>query len=244
MKKLIIALTLLMQGAWLPAAAGNYPEDKRDSILSVITGAKTPGHMINILKTGAKGNGVKDCKPAFDRAMKEAAHKGGAHIIVPPGTYLIKGPVHFVSNVCLELQEGATLKFSPEPQYYLPAVRTSWEGTLLQNYSPMIYGYGLTNVSITGKGSIDGNAATTFATWRTKQKAAQTMTRKMNHEETPVEKRNFGEGDWLRPQLIQFFRCKDITISDVFITNSPFWCIHLLESENIICRAYATTQSS
>lgn len=237
MKKLIIALTLLMQGAWLPAAAGNYPEDKRDSILSVITGAKTPGHMINILKTGAKGNGVKDCKPAFDRAMKEAAHKGGAHIIVPPGTYLIKGPVHFVSNVCLELQEGATLKFSPEPQYYLPAVRTSWEGTLLQNYSPMIYGYGLTNVSITGKGSIDGNAATTFATWRTKQKAAQTMTRKMNHEETPVEKRNFGEGDWLRPQLIQFFRCKDITISDVFITNSPFWCIHLLESENIICRA-------
>lgn len=237
MKKLIIALTLLMQGAWLPAAAGNYPEDKRDSILSVITGAKTPGHMINILKTGAKGNGVKDCKPAFDRAMKEAARKGGAHIIVPPGTYLIKGPVHFVSNVCLELQEGATLKFSPEPQYYLPAVRTSWEGTLLQNYSPMIYGYGLTNVSITGKGSIDGNAATTFATWRTKQKAAQTMTRKMNHKETPVDKRNFGEGDWLRPQLIQFFRCKDITISDVFITNSPFWCIHLLESENIICRA-------
>lgn len=237
MKKLIIALTLLMHGTWLPAAAGNYPEARRDSILSVITGAQTPGHVINILKTGAKGNGVKDCKPAFDRAMKEAARKGGAHIIVPPGTYLIKGPVHFVSNVCLELQEGATLKFSPEPQYYLPAVRTSWEGTLLQNYSPMIYGYGLTNVSITGKGCIDGNAATTFATWRTKQKAAQTMTRKMNHEETPVEKRNFGEGDWLRPQLIQFFKCKDITISDVFITNSPFWCIHLLESENIICRA-------
>lgn len=237
MKKLIIALTLLMHGTWLPAAAGNYPEARRDSILSVITGAQTPGHVINILKTGAKGNGVKDCKPAFDRAMKEAARKGGAHIIVPPGTYLIKGPVHFVSNVCLELQEGATLKFSPEPQYYLPAVRTSWEGTLLQNYSPMIYGYGLTNVSITGKGCIDGNAATTFAKWRTKQKAAQTMTRKMNHEETPVEKRNFGEGDWLRPQLIQFFKCKDITISDVFITNSPFWCIHLLESENIICRA-------
>lgn len=149
----------------------------------------------------------------------------------------MEGPIHFVSNVCLELQEGATLKFSPTPSCYLPLVKTSWEGTFLQNYSPFIYGYGLENVSIVGKGKIDGNAATTFATWRAKQKAGQVRSREMNHRETPVEERNFGEGYWLRPHLIQFFNCKNITISDVFITNAPFWCIHLLQSENIICRA-------
>lgn len=237
MKKLIIIFYLILFASHsCIQASGNYPSAKRDSILAGITGAELPTYKIDIVKAGARGDGIKNCKPAFDKAMKTAARKGGAHITVPAGTYLIKGPIHFVSNVCLELQEGAVLKFSPEPRYYLPAVKTSWEGTLIQNYSPMIYGYGLTNISITGKGTIDGNAAATFATWRARQKPAQAMTRDMNHKEVNVTERNFGEGHWLRPQLIQFFNCRNITINDIFITNSPFWCIHLLQSENIICR--------
>ena len=218
------------------AADGGGRIAKRDSILKQITGAAVPQAELCITSFGAKGDGVKDCKPAFDKAMKRAARLGGARIVVPAGEYWLEGPIHFVSNVCLELQEGATLKFSPTPSCYLPLVKTSWEGTFLQNYSPFIYGYGLENVSIVGKGKIDGNAATTFATWRAKQKAGQVRSREMNHRETPVEERNFGEGYWLRPHLIPFFNCKNITISDVFITNAPFWCIHLLKSENVICR--------
>ena len=90
--------------------------------------------VINIQKMGAKGNGTSDCLPAFRKAFKKAAKLGGARIVVPTGTYYIKGPLHLVSNVCLEIQEGATLKFAPEPEYYLPAVKTSWEGTFVQNY--------------------------------------------------------------------------------------------------------------
>ncbi len=126
--------------------------------------------------------------------------------------------------------------FSPTPSHYLPAVKTSWEGTFLWNYSPFIYGYGLHDISIIGKGTIDGNAGSTFATWRKSQKEAQMRSRWFNHEERPVEERRFGDGDWLRPHLLQLYNCKNITIEDVFITNSPFWCIHLLQSENIICR--------
>ena len=209
---------------------------KRDAILAQITGAVRPKKQISLISFGAKGDGKKDCKPAFDKAMKRAVHMGGAHIVVPAGEYLLNGPIHFVSNVCLELQEGATLKFSSEPAFYLPLVKTSWEGTFLQNYSPFIYGYQLENVSIIGKGVIDGNAGTTFATWKSKQKIGQQLSREMNHKEVPVAERNFGEGYWLRPHLVQFFDCKNITIEDVFITNAPFWCIHLLKSENIICR--------
>ena len=147
-------------------------EEQRDAILSQITGAQMPKTVINIQKMGAKGNGTSDCLPAFRKAFKKAAKLGGARIVVPTGTYYIKGPLHLVSNVCLEIQEGATLKFAPEPEYYLPAVKTSWEGTFVQNYSPFIYGYQLHDISIIGKGTIDGNAMTTFATWRNKQKAA------------------------------------------------------------------------
>lgn len=228
-------LTVVALCMFLTAAAGEQAA-LRDSILRQITGAKKPQKQIIITALGAKGDGRTDCKKAFDRAMRKAAKAGGAHIVVPEGTYLINGPIHLVSNVCLELQEGATLMFSPTPSHYLPAVKTSWEGTFLWNYSPFIYGYGLHDISIIGKGTIDGNAGSTFATWRKGQKEAQMRSRRFNHEECPVEERRFGDGDRLRPHLLQLYNCKNITIEDVFITNSPFWCIHLLQSENIICR--------
>ena len=155
---------------------------RRDSVLALITGAAMPADSIFVTDFGAKGDGVKDCKRAFDRAMKAAAKRGGARIIVPEGTYLVKGPIHFVSNVCLDIRKGATIKFSPEPELYLPVVETSWEGTFLSNYSPFIYGRGLHDVSIVGQGSIDGNASTTFSTWKSKQKTGQARSRDVNHK--------------------------------------------------------------
>lgn len=209
---------------------------KRDSILSLITGATMPIDSALITDFGAKGDGKKDCKPAFDKAMKAAVKHGGLRIVVPKGVYLVKGPIHFVSNVCLDIKKDAVVKFDPEPSLYLPMVKTSWEGTFLNNYSPFIYGYGLHDVSIIGEGTIDGNASSTFSTWKSKQKYGQVRSREMNHSQAPVATRDFGEGWWLRPQLIQFYNCKNITLSGVFMTNAPFWCIHLLRSENIICR--------
>ena len=209
---------------------------KRDSVLKLITGANISEDSLMLTDFGARGDGKTDCLPAFRKAMRAAGKRGGARIVVPEGIYFIKGPIHFVSNVCLDLRRGATLKFAPDPELYLPVVKTSWEGTFLYNYSPFIYGYGLENVAITGRGTIDGNAGSTFATWRSKQREGQQLSRQMNHQEVPVAERNFGEGYWLRPQLIQFFNCRNITLSGVFITNAPFWCIHLLKSENVICR--------
>lgn len=208
----------------------------RDSILQQITGAQLSEKAIDITKLGARGDGKTDCLPAFKRAMKKAQKQGGAMINVRAGTYYIRGPIHFVSNVCINLQEGATLKFDPLPELY-PNVETSWEGTYLYNHSPFIYGKGLKNVAIIGRGTIDGNAMTTFSTWKPSQKPAQQRSRELNHQEAPLSERVFGEGSFLRPQLIQFFDCQGITLEGVKIINSPFWCVHLLRSENIICRA-------
>lgn len=207
----------------------------RDSVLQLITGARQSEQVLNIQSFGAKSDGESDCLPAFKKAIKKAQRQGGARIVVPAGVYFLRGPIRMESNVCIELQENATLKFSPNPKYY-PLVSTSWEGTFLSNYSPFIYGYGLHDVSIVGKGTIDGNAMTTFATWRAKQKEGQQMSRRMNNEGLSVDKRLFGNGFYLRPQLIQFYNCRNITIEGVKIVNSPFWCVHLLKSENIICR--------
>lgn len=215
--------------------AANSRDELRDSILGNISGATIPAERLDITRFGAKGDGVKDCLPAFKKAIAKAVKTGGATIDVPAGTYMLRGPLTLASNLCLNLQEGATIMFDPSPELY-PIVNTSWEGTFLHNYSPMIYGYGLHDVAITGKGTIDGNAMTTFATWRKNQKPAQQRSRDMNHRSVPVSERVFGKDDFLRPHLLQLYECKGITLEGVKIVNSPFWCIHLLMSENIICR--------
>jgi polygalacturonase len=58
----------------------------------------------------------------------------------------------------------------------------------------------------------------------------------MNHSNVPLIERKFGEGHFLRPQLIQFFNCKNILVENIRIENAPFWCLHLLKSESITIR--------
>ena len=112
---------------------------KRDAILREIKPPAIPTQTVSLLSFGAKGDSITDCKPAFDKAMKSAAQHHGLKIVLPAGVYFINGPIHLVSNVCIELQKGARLKFTSDPARYLPMVFTSWEGTLLYNYSPFIY---------------------------------------------------------------------------------------------------------
>lgn len=242
----IFSLLIALAATLLPLVAaphwGAALDARHDSILAIIHGASSDAQpAINITSLGAKpmsGNIRPDCLPAFRKAMQRAGKsKNGLRIVVPAGDWFVKGPIHFVSHVTLQLQEGARLVFSDDPADYLPMVRTSWEGNFCYNYSPFIYGYGLTDIAIVGQGTIDGNCAATFPTWRAQQKADQLHLREQSHTGVPYEERTYGEGHLLRPQLIQFFRCSNITLEGVKITNSPFWCIHLLCSDNIICRS-------
>lgn len=214
-----------------------YPEQKRDEILKNIKAPTIPDYTITIKKQVGKQDSITDCLPVFKKAFAKAKAKGGAHIIVPPGIYFINGPLHLESNICIELQKGARLKFTDNPDSYLPLVLTSWEGTFLYNYSPFIYVYQKENISIIGEGTIDGNAAKTFNTWKSLQSNDQALSRNMNHNQTPLKERIFGKGHFLRPHLIQFFECKNILVEGVTVTNSPFWCIHLVKSENATFRA-------
>ncbi len=79
------------------------------------------------------GDGIHDCRPAFEKAMKDVKKKGGLYIAVPAGVYYLEGPLTLTDNVCIELEEGAILKFSPDPKHY-PIVNTSWVGNYLHNY--------------------------------------------------------------------------------------------------------------
>jgi polygalacturonase len=218
------------------AQNAEFPSAKVDSIVSRIQLPVIPSYQINVLKLGAKGDSITNNKAFFDKAMALCKKNNGGTIIVPKGIYKINGPIHFVSNVNLRIEKGAKIKFSDNPKDYLPMVLTSWEGTMLYNYSPLIYAYECSNIAITGEGTIDGEGGKNWKSFKAKEEAGKKLSREMNHNITPLKDRRFGEGYFLRPQMIQFFNCKNILIENIKIENSPFWCLHLLKSQSITVR--------
>lgn len=187
---------------------------------------------------GAKSGGEFDNTAAIRLAIEACNMAGGGRVVIPSGEWLT-GAIHLKSNVNLHLENGAVLSFSDNPKDYLPAVQTSWEGWECFNYSPLIYGFKVENVAITGKGKIAPRMGN-WKKWFSRPPAHMEALKRlytMGSTGVPVEKRQMAEGENnLRPQLIQFNRSKNILIEDVTIRESPFWTIHLLLSESIVVR--------
>jgi polygalacturonase len=132
----------------------------------------------------------------------------------------------------LHLVDGAHLLFGTDPEDYLPAVLTRWEGTEVFGYSPLVYAHDVHDVAITGSGTIDGNADSEFLTWQPREKDDQLALRKMGASGVPVEKRQFGAGHFLRPSLIQIVSAKRVLLADYTALNSPFWVNHLVYTDH------------
>lgn len=213
------------------------PDEIKKAILQRIKVPVFPKQDFLITDFGANtGDSLQANQVAFAKVI-DACHKaGGGRVVVPSGQYLVNGPIHLKSNVNLHLENKAVIRFGSNPKDYLPLVKTSWEGTFIYNYSPFIYGYKLTNVAITGKGVIDGEASNTWSKWKDIQHNDQFLSRQMNHQSVPVEERIFGEGHYLRPHLIQLYDCQNILVEDIKLEDSPFWCIHLLMCKNASLR--------
>ncbi len=232
---LLYIVTILFFNVLFSQKKVNNNDFNIQQIINNISLPQIPSYKVSVTQFGAKGDSLTNCKRAFDKAMKACEKRNGGKIIVPKGVYTINGPIHFVSNVELHLEEGAKIRFGSNPKDY-PLVLTSWEGTMLYNYSPLIYGNSLKNIAITGSGIIDGEAKDTWIQWKPLEENDKQLSREMNHKSTPIKERVFGDGHFLRPQLIQFVNSKNILIEGVKIEDSPFWCVHLLKSKSITLR--------
>ncbi|WP_431242070.1 glycoside hydrolase family 28 protein [Flavobacterium sp. P21] len=228
-------LIFLLISTFSFAQKEKFPSERVDSIIKRIQLPIIPAYQVNVVKLGAKGDSVSNNKPAFDKAMALCKKNNGGTIIVPKGTYKLNGPIHFESNINLKIEKGAKIKFSDNPKDY-PMVLTSWEGTMLYNYSPLIYAYECSNIAITGEGTIDGEGGNVWKSFKKKEEAGKNRSRDMNHNNVALTERKFGDGYFLRPQMIQFFNCKNILVENIRIENSPFWCLHLLKSQSVTIR--------
>jgi polygalacturonase len=193
-------------------------------------------------------------KPFIEKAIQECSSKGGGKIIIPAGEYFSKGPIHLKSNVNLHFEEGVIVNFSNNPDDYLPVVFTRWEGVECYNYSPLIYAYEQENIAITGNGVLNGQADNSNW-WPWKGKAefgyekgmpsqlddySRARLLKLDEDQVNVSERIFGDGYYLRPNFVQFYKCKNILLSDVEIINSPMWVIHPVLCENVTIKNVKT----
>lgn len=182
-----------------------------------------------ITKYGAIEGGEQDNTEAFAKAIAACSDAGGGRVVVPEGKWLT-GPIHFMSNVNLHLTEGSEILFIDDPEKYLPAVMTSWEGMECYNYSPLVYAFECDNIAITGKGTLKP-IMTVWRTWFPRPEAHLNALRELytqSSTDVPVEERQMAVGDnHLRPHLIHFNRCNNIILDGFKIRESPFWTVHL-----------------
>ncbi len=222
------------------------------SILARIKPPLFPNRTFPITKYGAKSDGLTNCTAAFQKAIATCSKAGGGRVVVPQGIFL-SGAIHLKNNVNLVVSKGATIKFSKDPNDYLPVVFSRWEGTELMNYSPFIYAFEQRNIAITGEGTLDGQSGPdSWWPWNGRvnygwkegtpnQRSDRAALQQMAEQGVPVKERMFGAGHYLRPQFIQPYRCQNVLIEGVQIVNSPMWEIHPVLSTNVTVRAVKIT---
>ena len=105
------------------------------------------------------------------------------------------------------------------------------------NYSPLIYAKDMTNVAVSGEGTLDGQADSSWLLWKGKKQASdRARLNAMVNQGVPLEKRVFGDGSFLRPNFIQFVGCRNVLIEGVKIRRSPMWEIHPILCTNVTVR--------
>ena len=116
--------------------------------------------VFNVRSFGAVGDGTNLDSPAIDRAIAAAAEGGGGTVLLPAGTYL-SGSIHLRSNIHLLLDAGATILGAPQSlKAYdwtepFPGVAFQ-DGGHCYFHNSLLWGEQLTNVFITGHGTING----------------------------------------------------------------------------------------
>jgi len=175
---------------------------------------------LNVREFGAKGDKESD-DTLFIQCAINACPKHG-RVLIPAGDYLIT-TLFLKSDLVLELAKGATLYASTDRTKFpilpgvIPAYEENeeynlgtWEGNPLDCFAGILTGINVSNVLITGQGTIDGCAS------------------RENWWNNPKVRRIA----W-RPRLVFLNHCTNVTLHGVKFQNSPAWNLHPYFSDDL-----------
>lgn len=167
----------------------------------------------NVTGYGAKGNGVTDDAKAIQRAIDACSASGGGSVVFPSGKTFMAGPLHLKSNVDLHLQPNSVLLANPDEAVYTESAFRGNRGEGMM----WISGKDIQNISITGRGRIDGNGVAF-------------MGRELSdsYELKPVT--DFDP----RPHVLTLVNASNVKINGVTIANSAYWTVHLVGCYDVV----------
>ena len=134
------------------------------TVILTLTAIGAGAKVYNVRDFGAAGDGVSIDSPAINAAIEQAASKGGGVVLFPAGVYSSYF-IRLKDNITLRLEEGAVIKAAKptRSQGYDEAEPNEWD--MYQDFghshwqNSLIWGIGLKNLRIEGKGLIDGTDA-------------------------------------------------------------------------------------
>jgi len=180
----------------------------------------------NVRDFGAIGDGTTVNTAAIQMAIDACRDAGGGRVVVPRGVF-VSGTLRLHSHIELHLEGGAVLKGSPNLEDY----------RLGGQVVGLLYSENVEDVSITGRGQIDGNGDV-FMDLKAAKKIDTAGSQHTRQKERFREVREgLGDGPVVplpRPyQMILFSVCRNVTIEDVLITNAPFWTVHFADCDSV-----------
>lgn len=162
----------------------------------------------NVRHFGAKGDGVHLDSKAINAAIDTAVANGGGTVLLPAGTYL-SGSIRLKSNIELHLEAGAVLLATQDKAAYDESEPFDFpeyqDGGHTYFHNSLIWAEGQENVSITGRGMIDGKG----------------LTKKDTEKGGQVQGGSIGTGD----KAIALKQCRNILIRDITIYRGGHFAI-------------------
>jgi len=153
-----------------------------------------PGTQFLITTYGANTSST-DNSSYINAAITAANTAGGGTVVIPAGTFL-SGPITMKSNVNLYISTGAILQLMPYGTGNgTPAGSYPNSGTA-DTYANFIFGSGLSNIEISGSGTIEGNGTAWWAAYKANSAVS-------------------------RPCVIRFKACNTVLITGITIKNAP-----------------------
>lgn len=170
---------------------------------------------LDVRKFGARGDGVHDDTVCIQAAINCCPKD--SRVYLPKGIYKVSS-LFLKSDITIDLAKGAVLSAYTDREKFpiLPGLIESydeteeynlgtWEGNPLEMFGSILTGIHVSNVVITGEGTIDGNAS--YENWWEGDGRKKT-------------------GGAFRPRMIFLNHCENITVHGLRIQNSPAWNLH------------------
>jgi polygalacturonase len=189
--------------------------------VSSLLHAESGAAVFSVKDYGATGRKDENAQAAIQKTVDACAKAGGGTVELPPGEYT-SGTIHLRSHVRFYINSGATLFAARDPASF--------------DAPSLLYGKDLENLSIEGRGTIDGQAEYVWrlndhddAYIRDNQILAQALGKPLM--------RSFPKGDpktTYYPRMIHLVRCKDVRIAGISILHSPSWNINPYACERIV----------